>query len=139
MPNSESGEWRNDHAQLLKVLKRRLGHKDTCLDVIADYEKLVRSIWGFTDRLLGDVGASAVLTRAVELAARDVPLLRTVHVSEQGVHFNEFRDHVTMSGCTKPEVLDALLRLGVMIFQILSELTGEAVTEPLLHELEQNP
>lgn len=132
-----ASDWKAEQVRLAKLLRDRLGSKDTCLDVLDDFEELVRSIWGFTAQLLGDSGTKAIWVRAIHLARYDVPLLLAVQIHDRGVNFDGFRAHIVKVGCNTPDVLDALLRLGMMVFQTLSSLAGDAITGPLLDHLEK--
>lgn len=130
-------DWRAEHPALTRILKDRLGGKETCSDVIDGYEEVMRSIWNFTSQLLGDAGTRAVLARSIKLAALDMPFLQRVKARERELDFGEFREYTAKLGCDMPEVLNALLRLGVMIFLTLNDLSGDAITGPMLSLLEE--
>lgn len=129
-------DWQAENPALIQTLTDRLGGKGSCLDLIRAFEGITSSIWTFIARLLGAAGTQAVMARSVKLAASGAPLLERVQVREGAVDFSEFRDHA-VEGCNPAEVLDALLRLGIVIFQTLSELSGDAVTRPLLSHLQE--
>ncbi len=130
-----SNDWEVEYPELVKVLKERLGSKQTCLEAIDAYEEVLRSIWDFAARLTSDKGARALLSRSVQLAAQDAPLVQEISIGENGVDLATFRNRVSKSGLGAPEVVDALTHLGVAIFHSFSEVTGDALTVPLLSEL----
>jgi len=132
-------DWRAEYPTLVRILEDRMRGKETCSDVIDSYDEVARSIWDFTARLLGDGGTRAVIARSIQLAATDTPLLQRVKALERKLDFGELREYTARLGCGAPEVLDALLRLGVMIFHTLHDLSDDAITGPLLSRLEENP
>lgn len=120
---------------LVKLLKEGLGNRNSCPDVISGYEEVMRPTWSFMAQLLGDDGTRAVVERSVKLATAKVPLLAFIKVSEKGVVFSGLQERITEEDCSAPEILDALAMLAVWIFRILSDLTGNSITEPLLIHL----
>lgn len=134
MPQDQT--WLTEYGAVVEALKGRIGSSTSCAELVGSFEELVRSIWIFTARLLGEAGARAVMTRSLSLAVRDVPLLRTVSVAADGVHLAEFQDHANREGCSDAEITEALLYLGAMVFKTLGDLAGEALTGPLLEELQ---
>ncbi|MBI2953851.1 MAG: hypothetical protein HYY30_06025 [Chloroflexi bacterium] len=132
----KGNDWSASHRRVVALLKQRLGSAENCAQVIDGYEAVLASIWSFTARLLGEGGARAVMVRAGQLAARDVPMVQQVRVKENGVDFAEFRALAAAKNCSTHEVMDALTTLAAMIFRTLSELAGDILTEPLLQYLE---
>lgn len=127
-----------EYRRVIELLKSRLSDKRTCSALIDEYEEVLRSIWIYIARLIGDAGARAVLARAVKVAGREAPLVQTLRVDEDRTDFSGLRDHVDRVGCTPPEVMNALASLGASIFRTLFELTGDVLTEPLLRHLEED-
>ncbi len=121
-----------------KVLQANLSNPDTCLAAIDAAESLIKHIWEFNSRLLGDGGARAVLARAVSLAVADAPLLQKVTVNKKGLDSSQLREHVENAGCDAGEVLNSFIHLGEMIFFTLADLTGDLMTAPLLQQLERD-
>lgn len=119
------------------VLRRRLNAGETCPDVIDCCEALLRSIFAFVARLLGTGGARAVVARSIQVATRQASLLSSVRVREDGPDLAELRERLARADHDPSEVEGALIRLGLQIFQTLSDLTGDAVTVPLLRHLEE--
>jgi len=128
--------WDAEQQHIVALLKSRLGTQASCTEVIDAYEGLMRSIWSFTARLLGDGGARAVLSRSISVAAREAPLVIRVRTRERDVDLSEFRHYVAEAGCGTTEVTQALIILGVMIFATLADLAGESITTPLIRHLE---
>lgn len=126
-----------DHPPVVELLKSRLRNCETSSDVIDGYEKLLRSMWEFTARVLGQGGARAVLVRSINLAAQEAPLVQKLQAGGGGPDLSELREQVAKTGCSPDEVMDALIQQGAMVFQALSELAGETLTEPLLRRLRE--
>lgn len=130
-------KWQAERKDLVDALKARLRGTKDCFEVIDACDELMRSIWAFTEQLIGNEGTRAVLARSIHLAAKDSSLLQKLQVDPVSIDFGAFREHVAKMGCGQAEVTDALLRLGVIIFQVLSGLVGEAVTDSLLRHLKR--
>ncbi|MBI2863591.1 MAG: hypothetical protein HYX94_03410 [Chloroflexi bacterium] len=135
MPTSD---WRAEHPALIQVLKGRLHGKTNCPELIDSFEVFVSSVWKFTALLLGEGGAKAVAGRSIQLTAANAPLLKWIQVRQGAVDFAELRAQPPES-CRPPELMDAFLRLSVRIFQTLAELSGDAITGPLLSRLKEKP
>src|SRR3990172_5097871 len=112
--------WPPEFGRVITVLNDKLGTKETCAEVIDGYEELMRSIWIFLAQVLGDGGARALLTRSVQLAAQQVPLLQPVQVREREVDLSGFRTHTVPApdaDCDTSDVMAALTHLIVVVFQ----------------------
>ncbi len=133
----QANEWQNEYKRVSEALKHHLGNKETCGEVIDGYEVLIRSIREFTARLLGDAGARSVLARSLQLAAREAPLLQKLRLAGDRFDFGELRAEAEKLGCSSGDVLHALLAMSFMVFRTLEELAGDALTEPLLRQLEE--
>lgn len=132
----DEGRSPSNGERMNQMLKARLESKETCSEVIDAGEEVLSSAWVFMAQLLGEAGATAVLVRSIQLAMRTSPMVRKVRPLGRGVDFGELRQYVDEVGYTRAEVLEAFLRLGEMLFQTLSDLTGEVLTEPLLRHLQ---
>ncbi len=126
--------WQAEHAALREILEKRLGDKESCLEMLEVYDELMRTLWTFVSRLLGDGGTEAVLNRSIRLASTEAPLLRGIHVSGRQVDFGQFRE-LFAADCGTSELNHAFLQLGEAVLQTLSGLTGDVVTAPLLKHL----
>ena len=125
---------------MVTLLNDKHGTKETCAEVIDGYEQILRSIWSFIARALGNGGARALLARSVQLAAQQVPLLQPVQVREREVDLSGFRTHTVPApdaDCDTSDVMAALTHLIVVVFQTLSDMTGEVLVGPLLRSLEE--
>ncbi|MBI2952916.1 MAG: hypothetical protein HYY30_01275 [Chloroflexi bacterium] len=107
------------------------------METIDDYGELTASIWSFIGRLLGEGGTRAVLARSLQFAALEAPLLEKVQVCDREVDFSGLRDYAAHGGCNTSQTLDALILLTVTIFKILSNLSENAITGPLLTQLDK--
>ncbi len=131
----KSNDWEAEYPELVRMLKARLGNKQTCLEALDAYEEVLRAIWDFAARLTSDKGARALLSRSVQLAGQDAPLVQEISIGEKGVDLAALRSRVSKAGLETPEVVDALTHLGVAIFHSFAEVTGDALTVPLLCQL----
>ncbi|MBI2954986.1 MAG: hypothetical protein HYY30_11770 [Chloroflexi bacterium] len=129
-------QFDSEYQRSISVLRAKLENIGDCTDLIDSYADVMNSIWNFTAHLIGDGGASAVVSRSVRVAARQVPIAGLAIVGHDGIDFSRFRAEALSKGCTTVEMLDGFIHLGATVFQTLQELTGDAITGPLLKRLQ---
>lgn len=111
----------------------------TCSVAIDMHAKLLRTIRNFDVVLVGEGGTAAIFKRAINQAQKTCPSLTHIQVSQAGLNFEAFNKHITETGCAPAEVHRDLLCLCGVIFDIESDLVGEAMTKPKLAKPESSP
>lgn len=94
-------------------------------------------MWQFIASLVGDGGARAIIARAAHLSAAHAPLVQCLRVTDGGLDFSDLRQRFDEPDYSLPHVANAFVHLSVAIFQVLSELTGDVITRPLLAQIER--
>ena len=130
-------EWREAHPVLTRMLSERLGNAESCTDVVGHAEVLMGSLWRFMATFIGEGGSRAVVARALKLARPRAPILGKLEVDERGVDFGALRGYAADPECQTAEALNALLLLNATIFDLLAQLAGDTLIEPILRHLEK--
>jgi hypothetical protein len=125
-----------DYERVASALRGRLGHLQTCPELLDAGEALLQLVWGSSAQLLGEAGARAVLGRSIRTAAARVPLVASIQATDRGVDFTKVRAYLQDAGCDNDEVLSAVTEVGVAVFGTLEQLTGGVISEPLLQRIE---
>lgn len=104
---------------------------DGCVDAGAaeGYRYAVRMAWVRMERVVGRMGASAIIEHAGKAAARRRPRVALVTVGEEGPDLSPLEDVDPTSAC------ESLEELCVATFRTLVELTGDVVSSQVLDDL----
>ena len=129
----------DSHSRLIASLTNHFSGSETCTEVIDRFDLLMHWTWKFLSRVLGNGGTKAVLARSVHLATLEFPLLLTIRVSDSEIDLVGIRNHFNEVDCTVIEVVDAFVSVSEKMFQILTDFTGDLLTEPLLQHLGGSP
>lgn len=121
--------------ELLELIESRLRDKGPCEEIVDSAEELLDLIWKFNAQLIGNDGIRAVFIRTYKLSGAALPLLQKVKVAKNRIDFAELRLYASEIQCDAVEIVDTILELAMVVIQIISEMTGEAMTAPMLQRL----
>lgn len=103
-------------------------------EVLAIYEDLLATIWNRILPTLGRVTVMAIMERALALTAADFPLVERLQVTNEGLSFDELREHVSEE--ERAVLREALRELIANLIDILAMLTGDILVRQLMQEIE---
>lgn len=98
-------------------------------EVVDIYAALLDKIWERAQTILGLVTIRAIMRRAIYITAEEYPLIRELSVSEQGLNSNHLRTRMVER--EKVDVRQGFEELILNLFDLLAELTGEAIVNRL--------
>ena len=124
----KSRSWKQECKDLVEQLKSKEPGSE-CSIIVNTYEKLFQAIWELDARLLGNLGAAAVFSRAIQKTVTKCPELKHIRVSPSGLDFQPFNEYVSSAGCTIQDVDHSLLCFCSMLFDLEAELTGEVLSQ----------
>jgi hypothetical protein len=101
-------------------------------EVVDIYAALLDKIWQRAIIILGLVTIRAIFQRAICLTARDYPLVGDLSVGEGGLSMGELRARVGER--EKGVIRQGFEELILNLFDLLAELTGEAIVDKLFGE-----
>jgi len=133
----DASNWSPEVRPAVEVLRGRLADCGTCFEMADAYEDVLRAIWAFCARLVGEAGTRAILARAVRVAARDEPLAGSIQVTSDRVELDRLRASFVEPDCDVAVAARVLLRVGAAVFQTLIDLTGNTLVESLARELQR--
>ena len=101
-------------------------------EVVDIYAALLDKIWQRALTILGLVTIRAILQRAIRLTAQQYPLIGELTVSEEGLNISEL--HARVGEREKEIIRQGFEELILNLFDLLAELTGEAIVNKLFAE-----
>jgi len=101
-------------------------------EVVDIYAALLDKIWQRALTILGLVTIRAILRRAIRITAHQYPLVGELTVGEEGLNTGELRARVGER--EKKVVRQGFEELILNLFDLLAELTGEAIVSKLFAE-----
>jgi hypothetical protein len=93
------------------------------------YAALLDKIWQRAQTILGLVTIRAILRRAIRLTAQQYPFVDQLAVGEEGLNLSEM--HARVGEREKEVIRQGFEELILNLFDLLAELTGEAIVNKL--------
>jgi len=103
------------------------------LEVVDIYEDLLSKIWARTSAILGVVTVQAIMRRSILLIQEKYPLIGTLEVGEDGLHFEALKER--MEPRAKSILKEGFEELVLQILDLLAKLTGEVIVEKLFRDV----
>lgn len=103
------------------------------LEVVDIYEDLLSKIWARTSAILGVVTIQAIMRRSILLIQEKYPLIGTLEVRGDGLHFDALKGE--MEPNAKTVLKEGFEELVLQIFDLLAKLTGEIIVEKLFKDV----
>jgi hypothetical protein len=97
------------------------------------FEKAVSALWRRTHSALGDITVAAIVDRVLYNATEKYPILDSLKLGANGVHFAEFRERV--GSLHDGELREAIQYVLVELLTVVGNLTAEILTPALHSEL----
>ena len=101
------------------------------------YSFTLEQTWAHMSRIVGNLGARAIVEHSARGAARRFPELSQIVVTEEGVNLAPLI--VADNGLDSERVHHCLEQLCLAVFQVLADLTGDVILGPLLESLKSQP
>jgi len=101
-------------------------------EVVDVYASLLDKIWQRALPILGIVTVRAIYRRAIHVTARSHPLLGSLTPGESGLNTAEIRER--LGEREKKVIRQGFEELILNLFELLAELTGEAIVNKLFAE-----
>jgi hypothetical protein len=101
-------------------------------EVVDVYASLLDKIWQRALPILGIVTVRAIYRRAIHVTAQSHPLLGSLTAGDNGLNTAEMRDRVGEG--EKKVIRQGFEELILNLFELLAELTGEAIVNKLFAE-----
>ena len=88
------------------------------------FKESLQAIWRGLQPVLGKVTVGVIFNRALERSAQEQPLLESIKIDNEGIHFDQFEASLS-SSISVDELRDSLSSLIENTLFILSSLTGD--------------
>ena len=104
------------------------------VEVLKIYQDLLQVIWNRILPTVGQVTIMTIMERALILTKEKYFLISYLHITPQGISFEEL--FLRLEQEEELKIQEALKKLVVNVFDILTMLTGDILSQQLLVELE---
>jgi hypothetical protein len=124
-------------AKVEQILEQRVKQLETQayqVEVLKIYQDLLQVIWNRILPTVGQVTIMTIMERALVLTKEKYSLISYLHITPQGISFEELFLRLEQEEGLK--IQEAFKKLVVNVFDILTLLTGDILSQQLLVELE---
>ncbi|BAU65152.1 hypothetical protein STA3757_25310 [Stanieria sp. NIES-3757] len=134
---SQSTNHNQISAKVEQILEQRVKQLKTQayqVEVLKIYQDLLQVIWNRILPTVGQVTIMTIMERALVLTKEKYFLISYLHITPQGISFEEL--FLILEQEEGLKIQEALKQLVVNVFDILTLLTGDILSQQLLVELE---
>ncbi|GAB4224801.1 MAG: hypothetical protein Kow0049_01160 [Stanieria sp.] len=134
---SQSTNQNQISAKVEQILEQRVKQLETQayqVEVLKIYQDLLQVIWNRILPTVGQVTIMTIMERALVLTKEKYSLISYLHITPQGISFEELFLKLEQEEGLK--IQEAFKKLVVNVFDILTLLTGDILSQQLLLELE---
>ncbi|AFZ36844.1 hypothetical protein Sta7437_3338 [Stanieria cyanosphaera PCC 7437] len=120
--------------QILEQRIKQIATQAYQVEILKIYQDLLQVIWNKILPTLGQVTVMAIMERALVLTKEKYSLIRYLHITPQGISFEEL--FLRLKQEEELIIQEALKKLVVNVFDMLIMLTGDILIQQLVVELE---
>jgi hypothetical protein len=120
--------------QILEQRVKQIATQAYQVELLKIYQDLLQVIWNKILPTLGQVTVMAIMERALILTKGKYSLIGYLHITPQGISFEEL--FLRLKQEEELIIQEALKKLVINVFDILTMLTGDILSQQLLVELE---